>query len=679
MARFGNWAPGGNFALLGNGSDLAAARSHQRRIMAFAGVFLPTLVASLTYLFTLAPEYRAAARLEITPASVAPRPDDVVPMANSASQSFLTEVQILTSRPLLETAVAQLKREGLLPEDLGADPVDSAQHMLSTEAVDGTKIVQLQADGTKPDFLPLLVNKVVDAYRRRLEETYKNLAANADADLTEELRLLDDKVATKRAAVDSFRARNDIVSLERDENEALTRLKGLGTALNEANDRVANAEGRLKALRDSERAVVRLKDNPNLAGMESRAAQMRQDLKELGRKYTPQYLDLDPDVKALRARLADTEQQIQSERVSSQQTAVSEAQQELAAARETVVRLTQQLSEEKQRAQEFTGRFGEYKALQDDLNQLEDLHRSALGRLAKLEAQERESAPRMTILEPAAVPQEPRRPLYALGIGLSLAGSLILGFFAVWFVEFFAPRPPVEPTVILREPSWGALPVPQAPTSPEPPFLAANGAPLNLPAPETLPETGPRELSDSEITTLLRAANDDTKLAIVALLMGIGPEELILLRWDAIDPVAGHINIPGDSARTMKLESPLRHHLATRIVAQSGSPRTLLQRPNGAQLAVADLENLVLSAAYDAMLDRAEEVTSKALRHTYIVYLLRQGIRLADIGRIVGRIPPDELVVYMRLGSPETRLPLDRIERILPALRNADASAGSPG
>jgi len=60
---------------------------------------------------------------------------------------------------------------------------------------------------------------------------------------------------------------------------------------------------------------------------------------------------------------------------------------------------------------------------------------------------------------------------------------------------------------------------------------------------------------------------------------------------------------------------------------------------------------------------------ARALRHTYLVYLLRQGIRFADIGRIVGRLPPQELAAYMRYAPSQPRLPLEQIELVLPALR----------
>jgi len=63
-------------------------------------------------------------------------------------------------------------------------------------------------------------------------------------------------------------------------------------------------------------------------------------------------------------------------------------------------------------------------------------------------------------------------------------------------------------------------------------------------------------------------------------------------------------------------------------------------------------------------------VTLRTLRHTYLVYLLRQGIRFADIGRIVGRLPQEELAGYMRFAPSQPRRPLEQIDLVLPALRD---------
>jgi hypothetical protein len=59
-----------------------------------------------------------------------------------------------------------------------------------------------------------------------------------------------------------------------------------------------------------------------------------------------------------------------------------------------------------------------------------------------------------------------------------------------------------------------------------------------------------------------------------------------------------------------------------------------------------------------------------------LTFLLRQGIRFADLGHIVGRLPQDELAAYMRFVSPQARLPLEQIDLVPPALRGMASPKG---
>jgi succinoglycan biosynthesis transport protein ExoP len=64
-------------------------------------------------------------------------------------------------------------------------------------------------------------------------------------------------------------------------------------------------------------------------------------------------------------------------------------------------------------------------------------------------------------------------------------------------------------------------------------------------------------------------------------------------------------------------------------------------------------------------------VNSGLLRHTYAAYLVRQGVRLADMGGIIGPIAPAVLREYGRLSPPGPGLPLDRIDPVFPVLRQS--------
>jgi integrase len=199
-------------------------------------------------------------------------------------------------------------------------------------------------------------------------------------------------------------------------------------------------------------------------------------------------------------------------------------------------------------------------------------------------------------------------------------------------------------------------------------------APLALPAPGVAqlhaPAPVPRELGDAEIAALIAATTDDARLAVVALLIGISAEELVALRWDEIDLSAEAIHVGGETGRVVPLQDLLRSLLVARQrVDDTDAEGTVLHDAQGAPLAIEEVERLILYGAFDAGLDRPQEVTPDTLRYTYLAFLLRQGIRAADIPGVAGYVPHNELAVYMQSNSPKARRPLEHIDRLLPALR----------
>ncbi len=58
-----------------------------------------------------------------------------------------------------------------------------------------------------------------------------------------EANALDNQVAARRQAIDAFRGRYDIVSMEHKENDVLANIEGLSQSYTEANGRLAKAQG----------------------------------------------------------------------------------------------------------------------------------------------------------------------------------------------------------------------------------------------------------------------------------------------------------------------------------------------------------------------------------------------------------------------------------------------------
>jgi integrase len=155
----------------------------------------------------------------------------------------------------------------------------------------------------------------------------------------------------------------------------------------------------------------------------------------------------------------------------------------------------------------------------------------------------------------------------------------------------------------------------------------------------------------------------------MALLTGLDAAETAALRWDQIDFVSRAIHVGGAPPRRLPLEDPLAATLEQRHRDSPDAVGPILRDDRDNPLNAADIDRLVLYGAYDAGLERPPEVTSAALRHSYLAFLLRQGIRAADIARVAGHIPQAEMVSYMQSASPRARRPLEQIDCIHPALR----------
>ena len=654
------------------------ARANRRRLLVFLGVFVAAAAVGLGYTFARPAEYRATARVQITPAGEAPRVEPAPPgTAGASPKPFLTEVEVLASRPVLAEVVARLGAGGEALTAFGPDPIEGVRSSLDVVPVAGTNVVEIAARGGRPEVLAAVVNNVIDVYREHLAAAHKSASGESLAQAVEEVQRLQASVLAKRRDVEAFRARHNIVSLEREENQVLSRVKGLGTSLNAANDRVAIAEGKLRSLTESAAAgkgVVRARDNPTLANLEQRASQGREELRELERTFTPDYLAMDPRAKALRTRLAELDQQIKVQREAGQQAAVREAEEDLAGAREAARRIQQQMAADRQEVGQFTTRFNEYKSLQEELTQLETAYRDAVQRRAKLEATERSRTPTVRILEAATVPREVWRPLYLRDAGLSVAAALLLALLAVWLVELFN-RPEPQPSVVIAQPVVSGMLVHGGP---RPIALPGQGhVALEAPGQVLLPHhpSLPRELRGEEIDALVRGADHDTRIGMLLLLHGVAPQELMALRRADVDLERRVIRVSGKWSRELPIGGALEREL---VVGSASSDSPLLPARGERPATLSDVGAALLYAAHDAGIERPSEITPAALRHTYIAFLVRQGIRFADLARVVGAIPSEDLTAYGDLTPAGPRVALEAIELVLPALRSREPDRSGP-
>jgi succinoglycan biosynthesis transport protein ExoP len=383
-------------------------------------------------------------------------------------------------------------------------------------------------------------------------------------------------------------------------------------------------------------------------------------------------MSADPKIKGLVRKRDLLEEQIRSKRLEGQQTALADAERDVASAGQAVASLQQQLDAQQQQVMEFTTRFAEHEALQEELLQIEALHREAQDRLLQLQVNVRSQYPQVRLEERPFLPEYPVYPDYWRDAGISVAVSLLAGLLLLMLFDFLN-RPARHASA--HDIRQVFVTAPHAPL----PWQEAR-MPLQQPAAvPALEQQLPRELSPAEILELLRTGGADIRLLISCLLSGLTVDELCTLCWEDIDSKAGVIQPGGEDGRTISLSAALRAAVADWTPPDMTPAGLVWQTADGRSPAMDDFAAMLLYTAHDAGLTRPSEVTLEAVRHTYIGYLVRQGAQLSALPRLVGGIPPRTLAAYASYSPPGAGAPLESVESVYPALQSfyqPKASAG---
>jgi integrase len=246
--------------------------------------------------------------------------------------------------------------------------------------------------------------------------------------------------------------------------------------------------------------------------------------------------------------------------------------------------------------------------------------------------------------------------------GISVAASFLLALLSVWFYDFMN-RPARRAAVADIQPVFVSTP-----ERSDLEQVAGDRLPYTN-APQALEQQLPRELSNTEVLAQLEAAGPETRLLIVCLLTGLNTDEITALRWGDIDLDADTLHSHDQTGRAVVISPPMRAAIAGYMPSDPDPDAPVLQDAGGEALSDNDLEALIACAAHDAGLTRPSEVNANTFLHTYIAYLVRKGVKLSDLDKVAGKMPPRVLAAYGVFSPPGAALPLDSIEPVYPALQ----------
>jgi polysaccharide biosynthesis transport protein len=599
--------------------------------------------------------YRAVTVLTVTPKAV-----DMESIAADV-ENVAIQKRLLLGEELL----GRLLNAG---DEQGIDDVDALRHMLAVVLVPETNLLELRAEGSDPEQLHRLVNRWTESYEGFRSEEVEGATQRTTAELNEQQSELKIKIETTRAALLTFRETHDIVSLEREENSSLSALRGLNASLNKARETLIEARARKIAIEEAianGETVIPREGQTEITRMQVELERTRARLNELHEKFTQRYIDRDPELAKLPATITELERDLAHALELGRTTMKDEAFQAVSAAEVSVATLEQQLATHQANVQQFTQRFKEFKSLEEGLTRLENLSADNAERIAQIQIRNQKDFPPLQVVQWAHVPTQAIYPNYDRDLMIALGAALAFALFVTWLIEYLGGRPGAgasAPSVGVRIYTGDQAQVLSAPDGDN--RLAHNMQETARLADGTTHATEalthfpvlPRELASAEIKALLTAVDPLTASYAVLLLCGVSPHELTLLDKACFDSVKHQINIPGVSQRSLEISPEIWQQLEGTLANLDTSP------------IAPDVDFQLVGAARSAHLADPPSINSLSLWHSYVVYLVRQGIDDFALINRVGAIPPEVHQALMQFAPTDGNRALSSINFIHPSL-----------
>ena len=408
----------------------AGAEDRARRRL-FAAIFGAVVAVGLVYTLLQPVRYRSSATVLMS----APAAIDA-PAAVADAQKVAIQRRILLGQEITDAMAQALGARGVARGEA------TLRGMLSVEPVPETNLVELAATGNDAALLPQVVSSWIDVYLDIRARDISERRSSTIARVEEELSALDRRTREARDALASFRADNDIVSVEREQNAVMSRLDGLNAALREAEAEEVRAKVYLDTVRSAierDKLVLPEARRGELDAMERELETLRTELTVLRKRFTPEYIERDATLRQIPRRVARLEQDIARLLDRGSQLELANAQRAYGAARAAVRELEGRLASHREAVTAFTRTYERHAALRDDLARLEELKREAQARLVQMEVRREDKYPQVSVVEAPTAESTRIGPNYGLLAGATLAAALLAAIGGVWLRGFLSP------------------------------------------------------------------------------------------------------------------------------------------------------------------------------------------------------------------------------------------------
>ncbi|PKG97614.1 tyrosine-type recombinase/integrase [Paraglaciecola sp. MB-3u-78] len=615
------------------------------------GTFLLILITANAVIWSQSPIYQSQAILHFSYASQTEQE-----FSELAQRQIILHQQRMKSNNVLSLVAEELEQSQMLIIN-----VQTLFDALAAEVNLTGRIITLKANGSDPQILKPIIDAWIKVYLQLFaSETQIN---NTDDLLVadQQLQLLELKINDQEQQLKFFASENNITSLERDENRVLSQTKNLGANLDQALAEQAQTQALLDSLVESinnGQVIIRPADKAQIDATKLSLQEVNVNLSALSEKYTQAYLERDPAIVAQQQKSQQLHILLEEQIQISQADYLLDVKRELSAAKSKVEQMNTQLIEQNKLAQVFSQNLEQYKRLDDELKALQTQAQTLKNQQVAQEVSKPFDA-KISLLEPAFIPDFAIGPDYSLNSLISLIAAVIVAVLALLLFSFiFNQKVSATSTHFVVIPGQagannysnighaqnGQLPAPDPRLSSEPAKLP--------PVPQAI-----RLLSIDECQLLFSVANNQGKALIGLVLSGVNIDELLVIEKANFSQQYLFLQIDNQFSRSISIQKELAEALQV-IFNKVTDGQTIWSNMQSHE----DFVQLLVNIGHDAQMAFPEQISLDVLRHTYLTYLASQGARLNDIEQVAGYTSPSDLALYRNVNQQGKLLDLEQIQ-----------------
>ena len=625
----------------------------KRKWQVLIATFLLILITANAVIWIQSPIYQSQATLHFSYTSQTKQE-----FAELAQRQITLHQQRMKSNNVLSFVAKELEKSQML-----IIKVQTLFDALVVEASLTGRIITLKANGSDPQILKPIIDAWIKVYLQLVaSETQIN---NTDdlLDVDQQLEFLELKITEQAQLLQSFASHNNITSLERDENRVLSQAKNLGANLDQALAEQAQTQALLDSLVESinnGESIVRPMDNAQIDAIKLSLQEVNANLSALSEKYTQAYLERDQAILAQQQKSLQLQALLEEQIKMSQVDYLLDVKRKLSAARGKVEKMNTQLVEQNKLTQVFSQNLEQYKRLDDALKALQNQAQTLKNQQIAQEVSKPFDA-KISLLEPAFIPDFAIGPNYSLNSLISLIAAVIVAVLALLLFSFiFKQNGAASSNHFVLMPG-------QARANDYSIMGSAQNSQLAAPDPRlssalvTSASQSLRLLNIDESQKLFSVANDQGKALIGLILSGVSVDELSLIKKGDCSQDYLMLQINNQFSRIISIQKNLAEVLQA-LCNNLTNEQTVWSNIKSQE----DFVQLLVNIGHDAQITFPDQLSLNVLRHTYLTYLASQGARLNDIEQVAGYTSPSDLALYRNVNQQGKLLDLEQVQTEYP-------------